>query len=292
MFDIVILTDDRYVNPHVRNAYVDNVMHEDRLVINALEKKGLAVKKVSWSDSQFDWSTTQKALFRSTWDYAERFATFSDWLIQVANKTELINSYEMIVWNLDKHYLRDLAEKGISIVETYFMEIKDNRSLEMLHRELGWEETVLKPCVSAAGKDTFWLSQDNMPDHETHYNSLIQTKAMMLQPFQKSVTSRGEVSLMVFGGRYTHAVLKVAKQGDFRVQDDFGGTVHAYEPSKEEIQLALDAVHACESLPYYARVDIIDDNNGNPAISELELIEPELWFRRLPKAADILAEQL
>ena len=42
----------------------------------------------------------------------------------------------------------------------------------------------------------------------------------------------------------------------------------------------------------YARVDIVYDNKNNLALSELELIEPELWFRNNPKAATLLSETI
>ena len=292
MYDVVVLTDERYVDPKERNAYIENVLREDQLVLDALQKQGLRSIKVAWSDPSFNWSETRYALFRSTWDYAEKFVEFSDWLIHVSTKTKLINPYDLIIWNLDKHYLSDLAAKGVNVVETCFIEPKDTRSLREFHKELGWSKTVLKPAVSAAAKDTFKLDLSNLDDHEDRFRELIKDESMMLQPFQNSIVERGEISLMVMGGQYTHAVLKIAKPGDFRVQDDFGGTVHEYEPTQAEIALAIAAVKACNPQPLYARVDIVDDNNGRPAISELELVEPELWFRRREEAAEKLAKEI
>jgi glutathione synthase/RimK-type ligase-like ATP-grasp enzyme len=97
---------------------------------------------------------------------------------------------------------------------------------------------------------------------------------------------------MFFGEEYSHAVLKKAKEGDFRVQDDYGGTVHKYVASEKEVEFAYEAIKACPEKPAYARVDMIEDNDGELAVSELELIEPELWFRFRPEAADLLAEEV
>ncbi|MEP0986002.1 hypothetical protein [Ekhidna sp.] len=292
MYDVIILTDERYVNPKERSEYIDNVMREDWLVVEALQNLGLKAKKVAWSDTTFDWTQTKIALFRTTWDYAEKFTAFSDWLMEVSMKTKLINDYETIIWNLDKHYLLDLKEQGINVVETYFIEPGDKRTLFELHSELGWEKTVLKPTISAAAKDTFKLNLESLSDYEDRYTYLVKDESMMLQPFQEDVIKRGELSLMMIGDEYTHAVLKKAKPGDFRVQDDFGGTVQDYQPTKKEIDLAVAAVRACEGKPLYARVDIVNDNNGNPAISELELVEPEMWFRKNEKAAGMLADAI
>ena len=94
---------------------------------------------------------------------------------------------------------------------------------------------------------------------------------------------------MIFGGKYSHAVLKQAKPGDFRVQDDFGGTLHDYHPKKEEIAIAEACIQACPTPPLYARVDIMWNNDGEPVVGELEMIEPELWFRRDSESASRLA---
>jgi glutathione synthase/RimK-type ligase-like ATP-grasp enzyme len=92
--------------------------------------------------------------------------------------------------------------------------------------------------------------------------------------------------------KFTHAVKKIAKKGDFRVQDDHGGKVEKYHPTKEEITFAENCIKACHFATIYARVDIVYDNNNKPSLSELELTEPELWFRNYPKAAELLAEEI
>jgi glutathione synthase/RimK-type ligase-like ATP-grasp enzyme len=115
---------------------------------------------------------------------------------------------------------------------------------------------------------------------------------MMIQPFLDSIVEKGEISLIVIDGKYTHAVLKKVKFGDFRVQDDFGGTVHPYEATPEEIAIAEKAVAACPYHPLYARVDLVWDQNDELAVSELELIEPELFFRNRPEAAVLLAKAI
>jgi glutathione synthase/RimK-type ligase-like ATP-grasp enzyme len=290
-FDCIVLTDSRYLKDS-HDPYNHNVFYEDHLVVKTLQNQQLRVDRKAWDDPRFNWSETQCVLFRSTWDYFDRFDEFSKWLKSVSNQTTLINSKALIYWNLDKHYLRDLQKAGIPIPETHFIEKGSHQRLKDIHQELGWTETVLKPCVSGAGRHTYRLDSDCLDRHEALFKDLISKEAMMLQTFQQHIVSQGEMSLMLFNGRYTHAVLKKAKPGDFRVQDDFGGTVHHYQPSREEITLAQDAVAACPELPVYARVDMFVDNLSQLAISELELIEPELWFRRHPEAAEILANAI
>ena len=291
-YDVVLLTDDKHAFPTEINDYVKNVITEDALVANALGKLGLNVIRLAWSDPHFDWSTTKAVLFRTTWDYFDDFSKFSDWLNRVSKVTSLINSEALIRWNIDKRYLLDLKDNGIHIAETLFIEPGTTKSLAELHSATGWTDTVLKPCVSGGARHTYKLHSENIANHETIFKMLIANEAMMLQPFQHRIVSEGEVSMMVFNGQFTHSILKTAKAGDFRVQDDFGGSVQDYTPSKAEIEFAEQTVKACDELPLYARVDIFNDNEGKIALAELELIEPELWFRNHPEAALILAEAI
>ena len=96
----------------------------------------------------------------------------------------------------------------------------------------------------------------------------------------------------MYNRKYTHAVRKIAKKGDFRVQDDHGGKVEKYNANKNEIQFAIKCIENCPEQPLYARVDIVYDNEGQISLGELELIEPELWFRKNPKSAKLLASKI
>lgn len=290
IYDCVILTDHRYLNDSKTNAYKHNVYFEDRLVYHALEELGLKTLRLAWDDMFFDWSTTKSVLFRTTWDYFDRFDEFSQWLETISKQTILLNSEELIRWNINKHYLLDLQKNDISIAKSHFIEQGANVTLYQLHDILDWKHTVLKPCISGAARHTYKLNPENLEDHETIFKELIAKEAMVLQPFQYNIVNKGEVSMMIINGEFTHAILKKAKAGDFRVQDDFGGTVQDYAPTDEEIEFAETCVQACKELPIYARVDMFEDNDGNLALSELELIEPELWFRHHPDAAKLLAK--
>ncbi len=292
MIDVVVLTDKRYLEDSETDAYKHNVFYEDGLVVNALKKEGLNVLRLAWDDVKFNWSFTKCILFRTTWDYFDRFQEFSKWLNEVSKQTKLFNSEDIIRWNIDKHYLLDLKQKSVHIAETHFIEKEEKITLQELHEKLNWSETVLKPCISGAARHTYKLNLDNINTHESVFKGLITEEAMMLQPFQNNIVEKGEVSMMVINGTFTHAVLKIAKKGDFRVQDDFGGTVHKYIPPEKEIEFAENAVKHCPELPIYARVDIFTDNKGEIALSELELIEPELWFRNHPEAAILLASAI
>ncbi|MBK6903459.1 MAG: hypothetical protein IPH04_11825 [Saprospirales bacterium] len=291
-YDLVLLTEIRFENPANPNWYVQQILGEDRLLGDALERRGLRVRRVDWARKDFDWSSSRMAMFRTTWNYFNRFAEFTEWLERVERQTQLLNAPELIRWNIDKHYLRDLEQSGIHIVPTRFVEIGEEITLGNLRAESGWDYAVLKPAVSGAARHTYRLHPDNFSEHEEVFRQLLASEAMLYQPFQENIAREGEKSLMVMGGQYTHAVLKKAKTGDFRVQDDFGGTVQPYQPTAEEIAFAEKVFAVCDPMPLYGRVDFVTDNEGQLAVVELEIIEPELWFRHHPPAAEVLADVL
>ena len=291
-YDVVVLTDSRYVNPLKTNNYISNVLREDEWVINALKEKNLSVVKKDWNDSIFDWETTRSILFRSTWDYFDKFELFKKWFNKTKNKCLMINSTETIEWNIDKHYLLDLQEHQIPIPNSEFIKRGSSIDLSLLMQKKNWNEIVVKPTISGAAKNTYRLKEEEIIQFGPTWEKLIYKEDFIVQEFQNNVISEGEVAMIVIGGKFTHAVLKKAKEGDFRVQDDFGGSIAIYNPSEEMVKLAEKCTRILTPIPSYARVDIIWDNLRELAVSELELIEPELWFRLNPNAAQKLAHHV
>jgi glutathione synthase/RimK-type ligase-like ATP-grasp enzyme len=88
----------------------------------------------------------------------------------------------------------------------------------------------------------------------------------MVQPFLDSIVKEGEYSLFYFGGHYSHAIKKVPQQGDFRVQEEHGGSLYAVD---------ADAIQ--QDMAQRARVDLVRQQD-QWGIMELELIEPSLYF--------------
>lgn len=290
MTDITLLTCRAYYKPDNITPYIQNILLEQELLKSAFEAQGLKVDITYWDNPSYEWQQTKSVLFRTVWDYFERFDEFWDWLEQVKTKTRLINSYELIKWNIDKHYLRDLKNNGIQVVPTYFADRGNNISLQEIANLNDWKHIVIKPAISASAFNTYKIINDEIEQKEQLFHELLQTHDMLVQPFFPTISELGEASLMVFGGKFTHAILKKAKAGDFRVQDDFGGTVHDYNPTQEEIKFAEKVFQSCTSLPIYGRVDIVWDSNKHIYLSELEIIEPELWIRNRPESANKIAE--
>ena len=149
------------------------------------------------------------------------------------------------------------------------------RRLTRARAEYG-DELVIKPPVSAAADGTHLL-QPNDPLPQASRG-----RAMMIQPFLPSVAAEGEYSIMLFGGHFSHAIVKRPKAGDYRVQPHLGGTEEPCAPPPGAIELAKAALAAAPAEAAYARVDMVRDLSGELAIIELELIEPSLWLQHAP----------
>ncbi|WP_442482821.1 ATP-grasp domain-containing protein [Aeoliella sp. SH292] len=290
-FDVALVTDPRYTAATAAEDdwYLANILEEDRLLREALSGLGISSKRVAWSDPDVNWREFRLAVIRTTWDYFDRYAEFTAWLERVRHEVRLCNPYSTLRWNMDKHYLADLEARGVRIVRSRFIEVGCQVQLSELLDETGWHEAVLKPCVSGGARHTYRVSRENAAELQAVLDDLTRNESMLLQPFEPAIMTVGEDTLMMFAGRYTHAIRKRAKPGDFRVQDDHGGTVEPYEPTPAQIALAEAAIAACDPMPTYGRVDMVLDGDGRDAVMELELVEPELWLRCFPPAAEAFA---
>jgi len=286
---VALVNDHRWIDPPERTAYIRNILQEDRILSKAFVSRGFEVSRVDWADAKIDWGIFDSIVIRQTWDYFDRFNEFMAWLNRVENETRVVNPGNVIRWNCDKRYLIDLAAAGVPTVTTRVIDRQTPApELADLMDRHGFAEAVIKPAVSGAGRETYRLSRDEADQQESTWQRLVNGESMLLQPFMPAIVERGEVSLVVIDGEVTHAVRKIAADGEFRVQDDHGGTVQPHEPRDCEVAVASGALAAAPGAVSYARVDLVESQDG-PRVMELELIEPELFFRQHSEAAMGLA---
>ncbi len=286
--DIVLCTEDRLEQLTTADEHSVNVGKEDALVSAAFGRLGLRTARVSWSHVGQDWAAPRAAVLRTTWDYFHRFPEFAEWVKHVGSVGRLINPAELVLWNADKHYLFDVENRGFAIPPTRFIEVREHTTLEKLFQETGWTDVVLKPSVSGGARHTYRLGPAEAAAHEQIFHGLLQSESWMLQEFQPRIVTEGELSLILFGGKFSHALIKRPQTEDFRVQLHHGGTYALATPSQAQIDLAEQIVASCDPAPVYARVDFVSDGT-NDLLMELEIIEPELFFRFVPEAADRFA---
>ena len=271
------------------------VTDDDRLLAEALSAGGVAVHAVPWSDRRARWNVYDAVVVRSCWDYFHRAGEFYAWLDHLeADGARVHNDVRVLRWNADKVYLRDLEARGIPVIPTRWMEPGARTSLAELRRGSGWADLVVKPTVSGGAHRTWRTTAETETIDDTRLVEMIQAGAVMVQPLVREIEREGEWSLVFFGGGYSHAVLKRPSSGDFRVQREHGGSLEPAEPAVSVIAAAERAIAAIPFdgvAPLYARVDgcIVD---GDLQLMELEVLEPELFLRCAPEAAERLAEAL
>jgi hypothetical protein len=267
-----------------------SLAEDDRPLLGLLAREGIDASPVSWDDPDAAWEKLDLILVRSTWDYVLRPKAFEAWLGTLASLPgKVLNPPALMRWNLRKTYLRELEERGVPIVPTEWLEAGNPDLLEALLRERGWGDAVAKPSVSADALRTIRFSAGDLRRHRHLLGKLAADPPFLLQPFLPSIQTEGELSFLYFAGSFSHAVLKLPAEGDFRVQTRHGGRLRKYEPSRGELAQA-DAVLAAlpfSEAPLYARVDVLRRESGGPLLlSELELIEPSLYLAEAPGATE------
>ena len=240
-----------------------------------LERAGIAVEARPWTDPG-DLAGLDLVMPLVTWGYHFDPARWHALLDRLERDgVPIANPVPLLRWNSDKRYLAELGGRGIAVIPTRLVEALDETALAEARADFG-DTLVIKPPVSAAADGTHKLGiADPIPE-------AAKGRTMMVQPFLPSVASEGEYSLMLFGGRFSHAIVKRPKSGDYRVQPHLGGTEQPCPPPDGAIELAQAALAAAPATALYARVDMVRDQTGQLAIIELELIEPALWLQHAP----------
>jgi glutathione synthase/RimK-type ligase-like ATP-grasp enzyme len=261
---------------------------DDDLLREALGERGCEAHSLIWDEEGVDWSGFDLCLVRSTWDYHEKHREFLAWARRVEAAAGLRNPADLIAWNSEKTYLRQLSEGGVRIAPTVWVGRDDGADLEEILAGEGWDEAVVKPVVDLGARNLHRVRVGE--GAEALGLALRQSSEAMVQPFLPSLEAEGELSLIYVDGEFTHAVRKRPAAGDFRVQGIWGGTARAEQPGSRELKIGAEVMARLESPPLYARVDLVADLEGEPCLIELELIEPNLYLSEHPPAAETLAD--
>ena len=268
---------------------------DDHLAARALEERGYRVESLSW-ESPADWRSFRAVVVRSTWDYQGRPTQFLDRLRQIESASLLLNDSATVGWNIRKDYLRERF-RNVRRIPTFFGNGLTDSLLDSAFADLNTNNILIKPLVGAGAVDIIRLQPSgddgaNEKAKRTEALRLYAHREFLIQPLVSSVKEQGELSVVFFGGRYSHAVRKLPQADEFRVQERYGGTVEPARPDPLEAALAEAVMLEITPTPLYARVDLVTLDSGEPALMEVELTEPDLFFRTEPGAASRFADEL
>lgn len=263
------------------------------MLIPEFSELGIESRPVIWDVTDAGWQEFDAIVIRSCWDYHKRLQDFLQWLGEMEKLgISMFNSPSLVRWNCDKSYLKDLAEQGVPIAPTVWLTREAPRQLSTILRKQGWNRAVIKPTVSATAYKTWLVSSDVSEADQEKLSALLKMHgSVLVQKFMPEIATAGEWSLIFFDKQFSHALLKRPKQGDFRVQEEFGGDVRQQDPPDELIKQASEILSIVQSDCLYARVDgLLQDEQF--ILMELELIEPALYLKAHPMAAQRLVRAL
>jgi glutathione synthase/RimK-type ligase-like ATP-grasp enzyme len=262
----------------------DNHQHDERWPGNfetlaaPLRALGATVEPQPWIDGAPPEALLayDRVLPLLAWGYHLRT---SDWFARLALwqglGVRLDHDPEILRWNTSKAYLAQLAAKGAPVTPSLMVDGVTEADLAKAREQFQSQILVIKPQISAGAHQTLVVQ-------ERDQLGSLPSGPVILQPFLPSVGEEGELSLFYFGGVFSHAVAKVARHGDFRVQPQYGGATTAIDPSPEARNAAAAVLAACGLDLTYARVDLIRCLDGGLRLMELEVIEPDLFLAFAP----------
>jgi hypothetical protein len=272
---------------------------DDERLAGALRGRGVDADLVRW-DAAADWAGFELVVVRSTWDYTWRLDEFLEWASALGGRVR--NAPEVLRWNSDKGYVGDLDAAGLPVVPTMY--VRPGEALPELDGEV-----VVKPTVSAAGRDTGRFGPDAHDEARALLERLAEDRRVaMVQPYLGAVDEAGETALLFIAGELAHVLRKGAVLAPDEVapvrHDALGAAEAMYDPelvvagecSAAERDVAARIVDYVGdrfgSAPLYARVDLVPDASGDPLLMELELVEPNFYLNIYPDSAERIAEAI
>jgi glutathione synthase/RimK-type ligase-like ATP-grasp enzyme len=196
------------------------------------------------------------------------------------------------LWNHNKFYLQEVEALGLETAPTIFVREGEALSEPEQTTIRGWEKIVVKPAISASAHNTSLMHGATFSaEHELVRR--MNEQPFLVQQFIPEIQEQGEISFIYIDGLYSHAALKRPAAGDFRVQQEHGGSAELFLPSTALLdqanQIAAAVPQVRESL--YCRIDAVA-RDGKLVLMELELIEPELFLALAEGAAERFAEAI
>ena len=266
-------------------------------LLGALRERGAHAESVVWHDDTVDLASFDLLVIRSPWDYPDRPADFHAWLDRADAATRIVNAPATMRWNLDKHYLRDLADAGVRVVPTEYATTRDAAADALARVTRGG--AVVKPAVSAGARDTGLFAASDPAALALASRIVDAGGVAMIQPEIPELSAGHEKALYAIDGIFTHAIAKgalLAPGGGFL------GGVYVENPvlvdaTDAEQSFAADVLRAVRQvtggdLPLYARIDTVDSAEYGLCLLEVELVEPALNLHVAPHITDAVADAI
>ena len=215
------------------------------------------------------------AILGTPWDYTEAKEEFIARLEALEEAGVVVaNPSAVVRWNADKLYLRELEQRGAVSIPTLWPELPDARDVTAAFDQFACDRVVVKRRVGAGA-----IGQESFTKGDLRLSGWSMDQAAMIQPFLPAIQTEGELSFIFVRGQFSHALIKRASSGDYRIQSLYGGTETPLDPAPADRAAAagIMAMLPFDQPPLYARIDMVRLEHGALAVIEAELIEPYLY---------------
>lgn len=252
---------------------------DQQLLLDTLAGAGVRAELLAWDDPTADPATFDLCILRSCWNYYHLPDAFMAWCDRTASVSRLLNSIEVIRWNIHKRYLAELERAGVPVIPSVWINRNQAANLTDTMKLKGWNDVVIKPAISAGSFNTRRFKRAQSGEGQTFLSDLLNKCDVLVQRYMPSVETEGERCLVWIDGQFTHAVRK-----NPRFADGIEQVSDALSITEQQRAFAAQALASVQSDLLYGRVDVITDDAGQMMISEIELTEPSLFFLQCPAA--------
>jgi glutathione synthase/RimK-type ligase-like ATP-grasp enzyme len=257
------------------------------------EPQGLAIETVRWVDEDVDWKRFAAVLIHCAWDYQDNHEGFLALLDSIAALgVPVFNPPDLARWNIRKTYLRDFESRGVPVIPTLWPEQPTTADVQDAFAAFGVDDVVLKRQVGAGARGQARYSKATTPQSEAGKSRPLLDRPGMIQPFIRSIAMEGEYSFLFVDGEFSHALVKRAVKGEYRIQEAYGGSSERIDPASGDERAARAVLDVMDAPPLYARVDMVRGDDGRLLLMELEVIEPFLFPKDGPGIAAMLGKAL
>lgn len=287
-------------------ATLPNLYPDETGALDALSDRGMDPQIKVWNDPEVDWDNAGIVVIRSVVDYAKDRKSFLEWASGIPR---ILNSYDVLTWNSDKHYLQELARRGLPTIKTTWVAADKNYNKHQVHSRFpAFGDFVLKPTVSSGVRDIGRYSTDSIEARQAAIAQAMELlgdgRDIMIQRYEEAVDIHGEMSMVFFNGMLSHvvkkdALLNPAQVTDKRIKE---ATVQAIEVGDQELRWA-EQIHSIvhdyvrertgrDEQFLFNRVDIVPDGNGSFLVMELAMVDADLYLDATPTALRNFADAI
>ncbi len=290
----------------VTSAEMPNLYSDEAGLPDALSERGADPQIKIWNDPDVDWSQAGVCVVRSVSDYARDRSAFLAWAQSIPR---LLNHAEILRWNSDKHYMIDLAARGLPVIPTTWLEPDQHLSKQQVHSRFpAMGDFVVKPAVSSGVRDIGRYTANDTDQRQAAIlqamHLLEQGRSVMVQRYVQQIDVNGEISLVFFNGLVSHSVEKRAELHPARITDPrmHEVVVTAQQAGEEQwrwgeqIRAVLHAnvrsLLGHDEQFLFNRVDLVPDGQGSFLVMEVSMVDADLYLKATPEALGNFADAI